>query len=43
MDITIAATIAMFGVAVSIQFAKMCLNGMFKILDRAVKAKRIRS
>lgn len=40
MDITIAATIAMFGVAVSIQFAKMCLVGMFKILDRTKRVKR---
>ena len=40
MDITIAATTAMFGVAVSIQFAKICLEGMFKILDRAKKVKR---
>jgi hypothetical protein len=43
VDITIATTIAMFGVAVSIQFAKMCLEGMFKILDRTAKAKRVRS
>ena len=41
MDITIAATTALFGVAVSIQFAKMCLEGMFKILDRAKRTKRV--
>tara|TARA_R110000824_G_C15213718_1_gene676892 strand:+ start:2176 stop:2307 length:132 start_codon:yes stop_codon:yes gene_type:complete len=40
MDITIAVTIAMFGVAASIQFAKICLEGIFKILDKAKRTKR---
>ena len=40
MDITIAVTIAMFGVAVSIQFTKICLEDIFKILDKTKRTKR---